>query len=288
MLLIDPWPFLVQNGGKQQGYPARPSQNTNTEGNDRLETSEQNDMNVWHTPNGMTEEEGTRPEEDDTYNTQSLSGNSSCEQGPENQKQNNNSSSERITAGQSGGTELIPVSESTGVPLQGSGNQGNGNPGNVVSPNGSIGSNNGGNNIGNSGSPGGSRGNSAGGNQGSGTQSQGAVTSPLIGVAVVSNGGSNIGAGIPGANGGSSGSPAGVVSNGGSNIGAGIPGTNSGSPGSPAGVVSNGGFNIGAGIPGANSGSSGSPTGNAAGIPANPGQQAGRIKPSVRSPTTLM
>ena len=213
MLLIDPWSFLAQNGGKQQNYP-RPNQNTNTEGDNRLATSEQN---------GMTEEEKARPEEYDTNNTHSLPGNSSSKQGPENQKQNTSSSAERLPAGQSGST-INPVSQSTGGPTQGSGNKGNGSPGNVISPSGGIGSNNAGNNLGNSGRPGGSPGNSAGGNQGSGTQSQGAVNPPIIGVALVSNGGANIGTDLPGAN----------------------------------------------------SGPSGSTTGNAAGIPANPGQKAGR------------
>ena len=224
----------MQNGGKQQDYP-RPNQNTNTEGDNMLATSEQNDMNIWQTENGMTEEEGTRPEEDDTNSTQSLPGNSSSKQGPENQKQNSSKSAERLPAGQSGST-VNPVSQSTGGPIQGNGNEGNERPGNVISPSGGVGSNNGGNNLGNGGSPGGSPGNSAGGNQGSGAQSQGAVNPPIIGVALVSNGGANIGTGIPGAS----------------------------------------------------SGPSGSTTGNAAGIPANPGQKAGRAKPSVRSLTVLI
>lgn len=219
-MLKDPWSFLAQNGGKQHNYP-RPNQNTNTGGDNRLATSEQNDMNIWQTQNDMTEEEGARPEEDDTNNTQSLPGNSSSKQGPENQKQNSSSAAELLPAGQSGST-INPVSQSTGGPTQGSGNNGNGN--------------NGGNNLGNSGRPGGSPGNSAGGNQGSGTQSQGAVNPPIIGVALVSNGGANIGTGLPGAN----------------------------------------------------SGPSGSTTGNAAGIPANSGQKAGRAKPLVRSLTFLI
>lgn len=224
-LFIDSWSFRLQSSEKQQHYP-QPDQNTDSqkpqakEGQKEYEESVENDKSGWDPHYAVTSQEGTLPQLDygEIENSQNLPESSSSLQDKETQKQSNRNSAQPVNAGESGNVFSPAPQTVTGVtsPNQGSGNQKNGSHGAVISPNGGTGSSNGGTSLGSSGNQAVSPENAAGANQGTGTQTQGALTSPSISASASNNEGGNSGTSVIRPNSGSSGTATGNV--------AGVPG----------------------------------------------------------------